>query len=53
MKYEVVDNNWRNCDWKFLGMKCVKKGRKRSWDMQPWKRRPTCKDQEDLTRIST
>ena len=39
MSYEV-----RNFDWKFLWMKCVKKGRKRSWDMQPWKRQSTSKD---------
>ena len=33
-------------------MEAMKKGRKRSWDMQPWKRQSTSKDQEYLTRIS-
>lgn len=30
MKYEVVNKNWKNSDWKFLEKKCVKKQRKRS-----------------------
>jgi hypothetical protein len=42
----------KDSDWKFLGMKFVRKGRKRSWDMKPWKRQSTSEKPRDLTRIS-
>lgn len=41
-----------NSDWKLLGMKCVKKGRKRLWICNLGKGNQHLKDQEDLTRIS-